>query len=566
MIKNFINKILSPYQDAPIEMKKKAKILLFIEFIMLIAVILLSVTIFIRDYNILTLIIYSMIPVIYISSIIALANKKYNLSSNLVIIANTVIITLYISLGDTYSGEDALTTYALIMIFTILGSGLVGYYKQQPLITGGLSIIGIFIVLYTKVGFTTQGITSAFADGILVGISAFFSYKLIQMMKEVVGVAEDEIKENDHRFKELNTLIESSRTGMEIGQQLTDSTKVTLKAIKEIDESLEIIKKEILKLNEITDKSKNDTDTIVTSTEKVRRILDEQTSLISESSSSIEEMTSSINNISDVTKTKKDSIDQLVHTTSEGEQEMNKAIESIERISESSANLLDVIKVIVNVASQTDLLAMNASIEAAHAGESGAGFGVVADEIRKLAEDTSQNTKIITDTLKKNISDINQAADINKRAGEYFHRINNEVKEVELAMEEIISGMTQLSAGTKDVMKAVSNLLDLSENTNLSVQEVSEAIKSNQGRVKAITNLAKSNERKVEKIVDKFNSIITETKNIREIGEENIKHIETLNKDLNKIRENKDNQAKQKTEEKANLISEAEIENESKPS
>jgi methyl-accepting chemotaxis protein len=560
MIKKIYNKILEPYQDARIEMKKKAKILLFISVIMLFVMVMVSFTIFITEYQLSTLINYALIPIVYIFSIISLAKNKYTLASNLVIIANGIVASIFIIFGEFYQGENAMSIYSFVMIFTILGSALIGNYKQQPIIVAVISMVGLVILLFYKTGFTTSTITSSISQAVFIWVSAFFSYKIIQIMKEVVNVAESESEINESRYEELKNILESSRVGMEIGEELTESTKVTLRAIREIDESLESIKNETLNLNEETKHSKQNSDTIITATSKVRNILDEQTSLISESSSSIEEMTTSINNISGVTKSKKDSIDQLVHTTKEGEEEMNKAIESINRISESSSNLLDVIKVIVNVASQTNLLAMNASIEAAHAGESGAGFGVVADEIRKLAEDTSQNTKIITDTLKKNINDINQASEINKKAGEYFHKINNEVKEVEDAMEEIIAGMNELSSGTNDVMKAVSNLLELSGKTNQAVDEMTDAIDANQKGIKTISELARKNEDKVEDIVEKFNSIIKETKNIREIGEENIKNIENLNTKLNKMGKQKDDTENppSQTQDDTHLIPESE--------
>lgn len=158
-----------------------------------------------------------------------------------------------------------------------------------------------------------------------------------------------------------------------------------------------------------------------------------------------------------------DSVGELLDTANEANDKMTQAVAAMSDIESSTDEMLGLIDVINDVAARTNLLSMNAAIEAAHAGESGRGFAVVAEEIRKLAGQTSEHAKRISTTLKAETDKIKLAGEMNRAAGDSFQKITDEIREIVDAFGEMVAGINealQRSAATGETNEENINLLD----------------------------------------------------------------------------------------------------------
>ncbi|TVQ21561.1 MAG: hypothetical protein EA383_16825 [Spirochaetaceae bacterium] len=203
----------------------------------------------------------------------------------------------------------------------------------------------------------------------------------------------------------------------------------------------------------------------------VRRI-SQQGTTIQESTYLVEHMAGSIRNVADVAETRSATSKTLQEVTTQGGAAVKTSEAVMSEVSTSLAAVHETIGVIDDIASRTNLLAMNAAIEAAHAGKAGAGFAVVATEIRALAQMTTTNAASITALLKQLTGRIEVAHNASSESRAAFTRIEREVAEVSSAFEEITGFTRELSSGTTGIVDATGLLRDISSEIGGSSEEM----------------------------------------------------------------------------------------------
>jgi len=210
----------------------------------------------------------------------------------------------------------------------------------------------------------------------------------------------------------------------------------------------------------------NNASTLIDGIAKIVHELDEaidsQSQSVEESSKKTEVMVNSLKTTSDISRNKQEDIKELIENAALGKESMRETIQSVQGISQSVDGIASVIKIISAIAANTNLLSMNAAIEAAHAGDAGKGFAVVANEIRRLSESTRENSRNISQMLKSIIDGI---AVTSKRSGDTDGRITEMSKEINDfadTMKNLINTFNELSAESGEITSSLGHLRDLS--------------------------------------------------------------------------------------------------------
>ncbi|VVE83964.1 methyl-accepting chemotaxis protein [Pandoraea sputorum] len=193
---------------------------------------------------------------------------------------------------------------------------------------------------------------------------------------------------------------------------------------------------------------------------------------VEEMNASIEELTASINSIADNTKGADQLAKSTQHEAETGSRAIARSIEAMDLINKSSEDISEIVKVIGEIAGQTNLLAFNAAIEAARAGEHGLGFSVVADEVRKLAERSSQATKEISKLINESTKRVSQGSDVSRQAGEAF--------------EKIVSGVSRTTQAISEISCAAEEQLVAAREVSLAIQHVAEETEKSAGACETI--------------------------------------------------------------------------------
>ena len=176
------------------------------------------------------------------------------------------------------------------------------------------------------------------------------------------------------------------------------------------------------------------------------------TAVVSQSSTATNEIVATINNISSNVSGNAESLQRLADLSEQGKNKMDENAALIKQINNSTKSMFDAIKVVNGIAQQTNLLAMNAAIEAAHAGEAGKGFAVVAEEIRKMAEDSSKNASIISKNLIDAAKLVEAVTVSNTSTAEVFNDLNQQVRRQALVLAEVSSAMLELSHSGNELL------------------------------------------------------------------------------------------------------------------
>ena len=181
---------------------------------------------------------------------------------------------------------------------------------------------------------------------------------------------------------------------------------------------------------------------------------------VEEMNASIDGLTFSINSIAENTSNA-DSLAKATQQEAEaGARAVAKSIEAMDLINRSSEDIGEIVKVISEIANQTNMLAFNAAIEAARAGEHGLGFSVVADEVRKLAERSSQATKEISKLINESVKRVSTGSEISRQASDAF--------------DKIVSGVAKTTVAISDISKAANEQLLTAREVSTAIQYIAE--------------------------------------------------------------------------------------------
>ena len=244
----------------------------------------------------------------------------------------------------------------------------------------------------------------------------------------------------------------------QIGNELATNMTETASAIHQISTNIEGVKQQALTQAASVTQTSATIEQIIKTITQLNGMIESQAASVAESSSTIEQMVGNINSITQTLAKTDDAIKNLAGATAEGKETLSLSNTVTQKISEESGGLLEASSVIQHIASQTNLLAMNAAIEAAHAGEAGKGFAVVADEIRKLAEESSSQGKTITSTLKILSKEIENLSSSSKLAEEKFDSIFALSEHVKKMSETLMLAMKEQEDGGREVLTAIHNI------------------------------------------------------------------------------------------------------------
>jgi len=275
-------------------------------------------------------------------------------------------------------------------------------------------------------------------------------------------------------------------------EQLTASAEQTSKATEVITETVQLLA--------------SGADRQVNSVQECANVLADMAKGVQQIASRSQEAVHSAVQATELAVEGNQSIHQAVHQMDTIHATMSHLADVVKRLGERSEEIGQITSLISSIAAQTNLLALNAAIEAARAGEQGRGFAVVADEVRKLAEQSSQSalqiaslvTTIQNDTsqaihsMESGMAEVSTGIGVVTSAGESFRQIKDTVETVATQIEEVSAATQQISASSEQVVAAVEQIAEISELSGRETQGASAATEEQLATMEEIASSAAS--------------------------------------------------------------------------
>ncbi|SDJ82642.1 methyl-accepting chemotaxis protein [Sediminibacillus albus] len=359
------------------------------------------------------------------------------------------------------------------------------------------------------------------------GLLIFFIIRSINHpIKELVGAAERMSDGDLSVLVNLKRDDELGKLGQAFNQMRTNLSDVILQ-VREKASSLAASSEQ---LNASTEQNTSATEQISSSIQEVASGMDSQSNRIVESTRMAEEMSKSIQQIA----TSSNEVSSTTASASSAVEEGNKAIEttvgqmefiketvnelsgSIQGLGSHSQEISKIVDVITDIAEQTNLLALNAAIEAARAGEHGKGFAVVADEVRKLAEQSAQSTEQIrqmigtiqsettnaVESMKSGTTEVEKGIEVVNHAGESFTAITGFVNTVTHQIDQVTSKIQEIASGTDQFVGTFEEVAKVADFTSDGAQNVSASTQQQLASMEEITGSATSLSQMAEELQD----------------------------------------------------------------
>ncbi len=376
-----------------------------------------------------------------------------------------------------------------------------------------VSIFIIYLLLY-DIRFQIRSI-KAKLDNMIKGDKDLSTRLKITSLDEISELVTYFNKQLDYQTQEILHI-------KKLSSQIVKSEVELSNAINKVNNSIQSIRKESNQVfssseeqEKIMDNEQTNIKDITISINDINKQITNQTALTEQTSASVNQMLSNITSVETSISKANNISSNLLNIAKDGSKNLHKTSSSIIDIKSASEEVSQSIDIIKGIAKKTNLLAMNASIEAAHAGSSGKGFSVVAEEIRRLAESSSESSQGIVGRINEMIGLIDDGVTFTQNTDKNFRNILDGVVDTNSIIEQISNAMKEQQTGAKEIIGSVNNLVE---------------------SAKDIKDFAKIQKEKSSMLENSINRLVQSSKKIHEASEKQKDDMELIISSLELLR------------------------------
>ena len=365
----------------------------------------------------------------------------------------------------------------------------------------------------------------------LIPVNVFILF-IEHFYRNLISLSNKSVAESLEQVKRLNKLLEQTKKTLAVGQNLAQTAIKSKELSQTVQSSLESAHREVQVLQAKTHTSLSANRDMAHHINELDAATSEHNVFLQETSSAITEIGTTIQSISQRAQAKHASMSDILQKISIQSTELAQLFKSFDNVVSSSTKSLLTAQGITTIADTTNLLAMNASIEAAHAGASGKGFAVIAQEIRKLSAEARNQTESIIAVLKGNTKVVSDTAAYIKKYLSNRTGLVQEIEDVFKAIEEIIQGLSEMTLGAQEMMSASGKISEVVSDSTVHIKDINREVSENITHLEEVFALLNEITTKLKAITEAYNEFDSVITRIQEVGDQNLKQVQELEQGL----------------------------------
>ncbi|MBO5729957.1 MAG: MCP four helix bundle domain-containing protein [Treponema sp.] len=402
------------------------------------------------------------------------------------------------------------------------------FQQLMTLITILSGILGVLAFVWMIRSVRPLGTVAKALDEIAAG-EGDLRVKLEVASKDEIGMVAEHFNVFIASLHKIISTVKKSVVSLSVTSRgLTSSMDRAQGALDKINGAITIVQDQMHTQSSAVSDVSNTIQDIGSKVSSLNHIIEEQTSSVNDSVASVEQMLSNIQSVTDALSRSTAEFENLARVSEIGFQKIADVQAKVMDISGKSRSMSEANDVIDNIAAQTNLLAMNAAIEAAHAGEAGRGFAVVAGEIRKLAVNSSAQSKSISTALKELVTSITDVVDTSQTLSQAFgdvrnaisvldnelrivrdvmdhqsegnRRVHNSFATIHRLNDEVRSSAAQMALGSQSILAKTADLVAITDEINDSMYKMTSSAEEIGDAVGNVVSLSKTTEQGVQTV------------------------------------------------------------------
>ncbi|TFG80775.1 MAG: hypothetical protein E4H20_10730 [Spirochaetales bacterium] len=467
-----------------------------------------------------------------------MARGNYRIASSLFLYGLFLVMFAAIKFDD-YRTIYECYVFGTLGSFLLILAGLIATSRMQVYALTVLDLAAIAILYISDAlpldagTITPLAMQSLGTSSILILVGGLFSAIVVRMQRTLVDESERSAFIAERQFQAMAGAVQKAQeSAWSIGSQLSTAADVLSDAARELsgiatEESLGVAS-----LDEALVTGAESNANVAAGQERVGSTLNEYSARVLGTSISISKMLRSLQEISEAADERKSGVADLAILARDGEERVSEVARSIDGIVKAAERMNEMNSVIGDVANRTNLLGMNASIEAAHAGASGRGFGVVAGEIRKLSEEAATSSQAIARLLSDTGIAVKRASTAGSETSQFFGRMSEEIQLVSGTLGDLLRNLGELSSGTAGISDAVEGFKLLADSAGKASEAAMEAMRESSTRSAVAREVAANLHTGIDRVSRSCENLLAQARTIQSLGRENATRMEELKNSL----------------------------------